>query len=199
MTTEFEMYCERYHCKMSVAACVRRREVAREKAYLGDPRVVNIIRKDPWCLTCEMGDENEKKEREKMKKKKKEKINDEKDVMKDEGEQGLVDTKRCKECGEELPVDSFYKSGVTSDGWENKCKECRYKQVIKNRKIKKTGDDLPKSDVERNMVMVDLTRYPEVVEWLHEVAENEDRSVDMQVRHFLRGMYERLESAGDEG
>ena len=36
-------------------------------------------------------------------------------------------TKICKKCGKELPLDNFYKSKNTKDGYEGKCKECRKK------------------------------------------------------------------------
>ena len=30
---------------------------------------------------------------------------------------------KCKKCGKELPLDNFYKSKNTKDGYEGKCKE----------------------------------------------------------------------------
>lgn len=36
-----------------------------------------------------------------------------------------MDTKVCKKCGKELPLDEFSKSNTTSDGYLSTCKKCR--------------------------------------------------------------------------
>lgn len=43
--------------------------------------------------------------------------------------------KACHKCGEEKPLDGFYK-GSTKDGHDNTCKECRKARVRQNRKEK---------------------------------------------------------------
>ena len=41
-----------------------------------------------------------------------------------------METKVCKKCGRELPIEEFYKNKGNKDGHENKCKEC-FKQQQK--------------------------------------------------------------------
>ena len=36
-----------------------------------------------------------------------------------------METKVCKKCGKELPVESYYKNGATKDGLDVYCKECK--------------------------------------------------------------------------
>lgn len=42
-----------------------------------------------------------------------------------------METKICKCCGLELPLESFYKSKNVKGGYENKCKKCRNKDRLK--------------------------------------------------------------------
>lgn len=40
-----------------------------------------------------------------------------------------METKICKDCGRELPIDAFAKSACTKDGHEGSCKDCRNKRA----------------------------------------------------------------------
>ncbi|WP_339119152.1 hypothetical protein [Halomonas sp. BMC6] len=40
--------------------------------------------------------------------------------------------KHCKKCGEEKPLDGFYKHPQTADGFDSACKECRKVRVREN-------------------------------------------------------------------
>lgn len=42
--------------------------------------------------------------------------------------------KACHKCGEEKPLDEFYKHPCAKDGRDNACKECRKAKVRKNRR-----------------------------------------------------------------
>lgn len=44
--------------------------------------------------------------------------------------------KACHKCGEEKPLDGFYKSTTAKDGRDNTCKECRKARVRQNRREK---------------------------------------------------------------
>src|SRR5690554_3263223 len=44
-----------------------------------------------------------------------------------------ADMKACHKCGEEKPLDGFYKSTTAKDGRDNTCKECRKAKVRENR------------------------------------------------------------------
>jgi hypothetical protein len=44
-----------------------------------------------------------------------------------------MQTKICRECGKELPIDDFYKHSQMGDGHLNKCKECVKSRVGKHR------------------------------------------------------------------
>ncbi|MGB3944544.1 MAG: hypothetical protein WBK88_07120 [Methanothrix sp.] len=35
-----------------------------------------------------------------------------------------METKRCSKCGEEKPVDAFYRNRAAKDGLQNLCKQC---------------------------------------------------------------------------
>ena len=36
----------------------------------------------------------------------------------------MAQTKKCSECGKELPLDRFFKSNSTADGLRDYCKRC---------------------------------------------------------------------------
>ena len=42
-----------------------------------------------------------------------------------------MNTKICKRCKKELPIENFTKSKVIKDGYENKCKKCRNEERLK--------------------------------------------------------------------
>lgn len=46
-----------------------------------------------------------------------------------------METKVCKLCGKELPIEQFYHNSATKDGYDNKCKECR-KLTVKAYKLR---------------------------------------------------------------
>ena len=52
-------------------------------------------------------------------------------------------TKRCKQCGRELPVSEFYASDSTKDGLFSVCKDCHRKKCRENyRGIKTRGKNI---------------------------------------------------------
>lgn len=51
-----------------------------------------------------------------------------------------METKVCKKCDRELPVDEFYKVPGNADGIDSVCKECRKKGMKENREQKKATE-----------------------------------------------------------
>lgn len=58
-------------------------------------------------------------------------------------EKKSVQTKVCKKCGRELPVDQFGKHARTKDGLQPLCKDCRSAAVKGKTLHKHTPDDRP--------------------------------------------------------
>ena len=46
-----------------------------------------------------------------------------------------MNTKICKRCKKELPIENFTKSKAVKDGYENKCKKCRNEERLKHKCI----------------------------------------------------------------
>lgn len=53
--------------------------------------------------------------------------------------QGLIKTKKCARCGQELPVTEFYKKSNASDGLQAWCKKCQCETAKLNSKHKSGG------------------------------------------------------------
>lgn len=53
-------------------------------------------------------------------------------------------TKLCKKCGKELPLEAFGKKKGTKDGLQNWCKPCTTKQILDARHRKKAAQNEPK-------------------------------------------------------
>lgn len=49
-----------------------------------------------------------------------------------------METKVCKKCGRELPVEEFYKTPGYKDGLDSVCKECRKDRMKENYKARKS-------------------------------------------------------------
>ncbi len=49
-----------------------------------------------------------------------------------------METKVCKKCGRELPVDEFYKVPSNADGIDSVCKECRKAGMKEHYKTRKS-------------------------------------------------------------
>lgn len=45
-----------------------------------------------------------------------------------------METKVCKKCGRELPIDSFFKNKLMKDGHESQCKECKTAYALEYQK-----------------------------------------------------------------
>lgn len=50
-----------------------------------------------------------------------------------------VKVKTCKCCGRTLPITELYFHGATSDGYDNKCKDCRKRQAAERNARKRRG------------------------------------------------------------
>ncbi len=51
-----------------------------------------------------------------------------------------METRVCKKCGRELPVEDFYKMPSNNDGIDSVCKECRKAEMRENYKARKSKD-----------------------------------------------------------
>lgn len=122
--------------------------------------------------------------------------------------------KRCiGPCARVLPVDQFAKNNKSHDGRLHLCRECwldRLAQGWRRRRESLTtqprpaavrsphvpggvvGDgpateqDSPAATTDGLRVTIDFAHYPEVWEWLSAVASDQERTVDGQVRFWMR-------------
>ena len=104
------------------------------------------------------------------------------------------DTKQCSGCGKIPPVSSFWKDSRGRNGLKSKCKDC-LNMLSKERRHAK--HDIGSSSggvsigpeaatVGSRIVMVDLTDFEGLYQEIEKVAMAEDRTPELQVRHWLR-------------
>lgn len=87
-----------------------------------------------------------------------------------------TNTKVCKECGRELPIEQFRPNHKSPDGHLNTCKECMAKKVSKTMKEKhKTEDEQLLDDISGN---VDTEEVSESIEEEFARAEKTISSAD---------------------
>jgi hypothetical protein len=121
---EPRLRCERYHADIPVATCLaRRRNIRRAQGggvgmwTSGGQRVL-----DANCLNCAQGERIERHYREEP-------------HMETIASYGK---KTCKACGQEKPLEEFYKTPNTTDKREGTCKQCKNR-----RKAAKPAEALP--------------------------------------------------------
>jgi hypothetical protein len=121
------MFCEKYKCAMSRAACVKRQRLHAPgwSRFWGE--------RDPWCQDCAQG---------------KEIMNTYQKggtMTEDQAKYNWSSTKdqqkHCRHCGLLVEMmdagDHFYKSKNTPDGFEGTCKQCKNKLATERRRAKK--------------------------------------------------------------
>ncbi len=87
--------------------------------------------------------------------------------------------KRCSRCGQIKSVESFSKNGSTKDGLSYWCRQCDSGR----RRCKAKGS---MTEGHLRGVWIDLSGYPELLEEIGRIAQNEERTVEAQIRWWIR-------------
>jgi hypothetical protein len=124
------MFCEKYKCAMSEAACVKRQQLHTSgyNRYWGE--------RDPGCQDCAQGKQimNIYQKGETM--------------TEDQANYNWSSTKdqqkQCRHCGLMVSMieagDHFYRSNNAKDGFEGTCKKCKTKMATERRRAKKAEE-----------------------------------------------------------
>ena len=185
-----QVFCPHWEVLQSEYACARRYENA-------------VIRKvgpgagDFRCIECEIG----KRLFETGAGKIKPMIKNKKEGGKTMPGEEKTETKICKKCGRDLPIDQFSKHPTTKDGREGSCRDCR-NAAAKERRAK---GNPPKKSLEKMadgtrrritvsneitgkrpaVLSLNLSAYPDLAERLHASAVENFRTIEMQAMYLL--------------
>lgn len=130
-------------------------------------------------------------------------------------ERETAETKTCSACGLEKPVSEFYRKKKNPDGLEYACKPCviaRQKQYdAKKRKqgqagkMKKQaaapdpGSGNPDPVKENGLkIVLDFSGHKELFERLSEAAQEDLRSLDMEVLYLVKKVFERADGKAQD-
>ena len=105
----------------------------------------------------------------------------------DEEEDGMGDTKVCRKCGREKPLDEFHNDKRLNDGKKNLCKKCT-SEYIKGYLRKKRGGSPPphKAPEGKDVLALDLAHFGDIRRALEARARDELRTVEMQAMIYIK-------------
>lgn len=87
--------------------------------------------------------------------------------------------KRCSRCGQIKSVESFSKNRSAKDGLSYWCRQCYSGTRSSKAKGSMTEGHL-------RGVWIDLSGYPELIDEIGRIAQNEERTVEAQIRWWIR-------------
>jgi len=160
------VYCERYRCKLSREACLKRQKLAR-RANARRPGwqrggSAAVLLSGSHCVDCEQG----------MK------------IAAEEKKMKSPTLKICNECGVEKPLSEYDRSKNCKDGHFGFCKSCRRKKVRQRTLAKKRGGSVKKAAGD-TILTVDFSRHPHLMEHLQRQAAEAFRTIENQVRYLI--------------
>ncbi len=100
-----------------------------------------------------------------------------------------MEFKTCKKCGEKKPLDRkhFYRNKSKEDGWHDWCKVCHNISSGKVPLAEAVEIIKPIEQTTRdNKIILDFTKYPDVLEKVRQWADDNMRDVDKQILYTLK-------------
>ena len=107
----------------------------------------------------------------------------------------IMETKKCSECGRELPLDQFNKNRGSKDGLQDRCRECfskynrkryaKYREAIKDR-VKRYKEENPANELETRLKACEK----------NPTAKNAYRAVDAAIRAGVIDRSDRCSGCG---
>ena len=154
-------------------------------AYFHPTRSAGPGHDDLACLKCEIGQKlfeaGESKKKAVSAPKRKGDVLEEEKTM-----------KVCSKCGEEKLIDDFYRHPTKKDGRDNFCKACKNAADKESKAAKNKPKTAPtpeqpfsKDTAEKNVIILDFSLYPDVIQKLIYEARAEFRTPEGQAMYIL--------------
>lgn len=90
--------------------------------------------------------------------------------------------KRCSKCKEIKSIEEFCHNKNSKDGLGYWCRDCYKCYKLSRVDVKKTKENAACP----HGVWIDLSRYPDLLKEIERIAENEERTVEAQIRWWIR-------------
>lgn len=90
--------------------------------------------------------------------------------------------KRCSKCKEIKSIEEFSHNKNSKDGLDYWCRDCYKCYKLSRVDVKKTKENAACP----HGVWIDLSRYPDLLKEIERIAENEERTVEAQIRWWIR-------------